>query len=68
MSVLSRGLKFTPKPDKSNDEQLSNDISIFHRKMKLKGDFYENENIQEETTVSLNHLKEEIKAMMSTLK
>ena len=30
MSVLLRGLKFTPTPDKSNDEQLSNDIAEFH--------------------------------------
>ena len=55
MSVLSRGLKFTPTPDKSNDEQLSNDISEFHRKIKLKEYFYENENIQEDDSLVRNN-------------
>ena len=36
MSVLLKGLKFTPTPEKSNHEQLSNDIAEFHRKLKLK--------------------------------
>ena len=36
MSVVLRGLKFTPTPDQSNDEQLSNDIAEFHRMRKYK--------------------------------
>ena len=39
ISVLLKGLKFTPTPEKSNDEQLSNDIAEFHRKNKLKAYF-----------------------------
>ena len=27
MSVLLKGLKFTPTPDKSSEEQLSNDLA-----------------------------------------
>ena len=45
MSVLLRGLKFTPTPEKCNNEELSNDIAEFHRKLKLKEYFYCNDNI-----------------------
>ena len=55
MSVLSRGLKFTPTPDKNNDKQLSNDISEFHRTIELKEYFYENENIQEDDSLVRNN-------------
>ena len=55
MSVLSRGLEFTPTPDKSNDEQLAYDVSEFHRKLKLKEYFYENENIQEDDSLVRNN-------------
>ena len=55
MSVSSRGHKFTPTPDKSNDEQLANDISEVHRKLKLKEYFYENENIQEYDSLVRNN-------------
>ena len=55
MSVLSRGLKFTPTPDKSKDEQLANDVSEFHRKLKLKEYFHENENIQEDDSLVRNN-------------
>ena len=41
---MLKGLKFTPTPEKSNHEQLSNDIAEFHRKLKLKEYFYSNEN------------------------
>ena len=55
MSVLLKGLKFTPTPEKSNYEQLSNDIAEFHRKLKLKEYFYSNENtLQDEFLVRNN--------------
>ena len=52
---MSRGLKFTPTPNKSNDEQLSNDIAEFHRKIRLKEYFYTNENIQEDDSLVRNN-------------
>ena len=55
MSVLSGGLKFTPTPDKSNDKQLSKDISEFHKTIKLNEYFYENENIQEDDSLVRNN-------------
>ena len=55
MSVLSRGLKFAPTPDKSNDEQLSYDISKFHGKIKLKEYIFENENTQEDDSFVRNN-------------
>ena len=54
MSVLLKGLKFTPTPEKSNHEQLSNDIAEFHRKLKLKEYFYSNE-----TTVQDDNMLDE---------
>ena len=55
MSVLLKGLKFTPTPEKSNDEQLSNDIAEFHRKNKLKEYFYCNENIEQDDSLVRNN-------------
>lgn len=55
MSVLLRGLKFTPTPDKGNDEQLSNDIAEFHRKLKLKEYFYQNKHTQEDDSLVRNN-------------
>ena len=55
MSVLLKGLKFTPTPEKSNDEQLSNDIAEFHRKIKLKEYFYCNENIEQDDSLVRNN-------------
>ena len=54
ISVLLRGLKFTPTPDKSNNEQLSNDIAEFHRKLKLKEYFYTNDNIEQDDSLVRN--------------
>ena len=55
MSVLLKGLKFTPTPEKGNHEQLSNDIAEFHRKLKLKEYFYSNENtVQDDSLVRNN--------------
>ena len=55
MSVLLKGLKFTPTPEKSNHEQLSNDIAEFHRKLKLKEYFYSNENTVEDDSLVRNN-------------
>ena len=55
MSVLLKGLNFTPTPEKSNHEQLLNDIAEFHRKLILKEYFYGNENtVQHDCLVSNN--------------
>ena len=55
MSVLLKGLKFSPTPEKSNHEQLSNDIAEFHRKHKLKEYFYSNENTEQDDSLVRNN-------------
>ena len=42
-------------PQKSNDEQLSNDIAEFHRKNKLKEYFYCNENKGQDDSLVRNN-------------
>lgn len=51
ISVLSRGLKFTPTPEKQNIQEMQNDIDEFHRKLRLKEYFYENEYEQDDSLV-----------------
>ena len=41
-------------PEKSNDEQMSNDIAEYHRKLKLKEYFYCNENIEQADSLVRN--------------
>ena len=55
MSFLLKGLKFTPTPEKSNYEELSNDVTEFHRKIKLKEYFYCNENIEQDDSLVRNN-------------
>ena len=45
-SVFLKGLQFTPTPEKSNDEQMSNDIAEFHKKLKLKEYYYCDDSIE----------------------
>ena len=43
ISILSRGLKFTPTPEKRNFQEVKTDINEFHIKLRLKEYFHENE-------------------------
>ena len=43
-SVLLKGLKFTPTPEKSNCNQTENDVNDFCRKLRLKEYFDSNDN------------------------
>ena len=43
-SVLLKGLKFTPTPEKSNCSQTENDVNDFCRKLRLKEYFDSNDN------------------------
>ncbi|MCG8094140.1 MAG: hypothetical protein JAZ17_11035 [Candidatus Thiodiazotropha endolucinida] len=51
ISILSRGLKFTPTPEKQNIEEMQNDMAEFHRKIRLKEYFFENEYEQDDSLV-----------------
>ena len=51
ITVLSRGLKFTPTPEKSNNQEIESDMSEFFRRLKLKEFFHENNLEQDDSLV-----------------
>ena len=51
ISILSRGLKFTPSPDKSNKQEIETDMSEFFRRIKLKEYFHDNASEQDDSLV-----------------
>ena len=51
ISILLKGLKFTPTPEKRNIEEIKTDLAEFHRKLRLKEFFLEYQNNEDDSIV-----------------
>ena len=51
VSVLEKGLKFTPTPSRSNSQELKEDVANFNRKLRLLEYFHDREEDEDDSLV-----------------
>ena len=51
IQILSKGMKFTPTPERSNNQELESNIFNFHRRLRLKEFFFNKDIVNDDSLV-----------------